>query len=87
MLGASTAGWAIGIALVISASVAHGQSAGEASVRLNGVPVIHVTASSARRLTRAPQQRDGNARMSAVDSPPVRAGIQGPPVSAEQNRS
>ena len=39
------AGWAIGAVLVISASVAHGQSTGEASVRLNGVPVIQVTAS------------------------------------------
>jgi hypothetical protein len=45
MLRERTAGWAIGTVLVISASVAHGQSAGEASVRLNGVPVIQVTAS------------------------------------------
>lgn len=41
----STAGW-VGAVLVISASVAHGQSAGEASVRLSGVPVIEVTAAA-----------------------------------------
>ncbi len=45
MPGERTAGWAIGIVLVLSTSAAHGQSAGEASVRLNGVPVIQVTAS------------------------------------------
>ena len=51
MLRGRTAGWAICTALVISASVAHGQSAGEASVRLNGVPVIQVTASGSESAT------------------------------------
>ena len=40
-----TTGWTIGIVMVFSASVAHGQTGGEASVRLNGSPVIQVTAS------------------------------------------
>lgn len=44
MLREGTASCAIGI-LLLSSSVAHGQSVGEASVRLNGVPVIEVTAS------------------------------------------
>jgi small conductance mechanosensitive channel len=43
-------GWTIGSVLVISASVGYGQT-GEASVRLNGVPVIQVTASGSESAT------------------------------------
>jgi len=73
-------GWAIGAVLVISASVAHGQSAGEASVRLNGVPVIQVTASGnesataraariERRLERLADRVDETARPAVVRGP------------------
>lgn len=80
MLGERTAGWTIGIVLVISTSVAHGQSAGEASVRLNGVPVIQVTASGnesataraariERRLERLADRVDETARPAVVRGP------------------
>jgi hypothetical protein len=80
MLRGRTAGWAICTALVISASVAHGQSAGEASVRLNGVPVIQVTASGSesataraarieRRLERLADRVEETARPTVVRGP------------------
>jgi len=80
MLREGAAGWAIGIVLVVSASVAHGQSAGEASVRLNGVPVIQVTASGdesataraariERRLERLADRIDETARPAVVRGP------------------
>lgn len=43
-------GWSIGVVLALSASVAYGQT-GEAPVRLNGVPVIQVTASGSESAT------------------------------------
>lgn len=51
MLRRNTSGWAGGIMLVISASAAYGQVLGEASVRLNGVPVIQVAASESESAT------------------------------------
>jgi small conductance mechanosensitive channel len=74
------AGWAIGAVLVSSASVAHGQSTGEASVRLNGVPVIQVTASGdesataraariERRLERLADRVDETDRPAVVRGP------------------
>lgn len=76
----TTAGWAIGIVLVISAPVAHGQSGGEASVRLNGVPVIQVTASGdesataraariERRLERLADRGNETARPAVIRGP------------------
>jgi hypothetical protein len=47
----TTTGWALGILLVLGASVAHAQTGGEASVRLNGVPVIRVMASAGESAT------------------------------------
>lgn len=80
MLRERAAGWAICTALVISASVVHGQSAGEASVRLNGVPVIQVTASGSesataraarieRRLERLADRVEETARPTVVRGP------------------
>lgn len=76
----TTAGWAIGIVLVFSAPVAHGQSGGEASVRLNGVPVIQVTASGResataraarieRRLERLADRVDETSRPAVIRDP------------------
>ena len=45
MLRRNTSGWAGALVLIFSASAAYGQVGGEASVRLNGVSVIQVTAS------------------------------------------
>jgi small-conductance mechanosensitive channel len=75
-----TAGLAISGVLVLSTSVAHGQSAGEASVRLNGVPVIQVPASGSesataraarieRRLERLADRVDETARPAVVPGP------------------
>jgi len=72
--------WTLGAVLVISASVAHGQTGGEASVRLNGVPVIQVTASGnesataraariERRLERLADRVDETARPAVVRGP------------------
>ena len=58
MLREKTTRWAIGIALVISASVARGQAGGEASVRLKGVRVIQVTTSE--KSPRPPAQPGSN---------------------------
>ena len=80
MRGQRRAGWAIGIVLVMSASVARGQSTGEASVRLNGVPVIQVTASGdesamaraariERRLERLADRVEETARPTVVRGP------------------
>ena len=80
MLCERTARWAIAIVLVVSASAAHGQSAGEAAVRLNGVPVIQVTASGnesataraariERRLERLADRVDETGRPAVVRGP------------------
>jgi small conductance mechanosensitive channel len=80
MLLAKSVGRAVGIMLVISASAAYGQSGGEASVRLNGVPVIRVTASGdetatsrasriERRLERLADRVDETARPAVMRGP------------------